>query len=68
MFRVIRAALAFGLAGGAAYAGSVTMNAPVETVMVTEEAGAMGGSGMWLIPLLVIALVALAVSNSNGSP
>lgn len=69
MFRVIRASLAFCLAGGAAYAGSVAMVAPVEMEMVAEEAGSMGGSGMWLIPLLIIALLALAVSNNdNGSP
>ncbi|OUS07367.1 hypothetical protein A9Q96_05490 [Rhodobacterales bacterium 52_120_T64] len=69
MFRIIRAGLAFCLAGGAAYAGSVAMVAPVEMEMVAEETGSMGGSGMWLIPLLAIALIALAVNNNdNGSP
>ena len=66
MFKVIRAGLAFCLAGGAAYAGSVAMVAPVEMEMVAEESGSMGGSGMWLIPLLAIALIALVVSNSDN--
>ncbi len=67
MFRVIRAGLAFSVAGGAAYAGSVAFNAPVMSEAIEEASGSMGGSGAWLIPLLFIALVALTVSNSNGS-
>lgn len=68
MFRIIRAALAFCIGGGAAYAGSVAMVAPVEMEMVVEETGSMGGSGMWLIPLLIIALLVLAMGESEGQP
>ena len=45
-------------AASTAFAGSVAMVAPVEMEMVVaEEAGSMGGSGLWLIPLLAIALI-----------
>ena len=50
-------------AASTAFAGSVAMVAPVEMEMVAEEAGSMGGSGVWLIPLLAIALIALAVKK-----
>ena len=53
-------------AASTAFAGSVAMVAPVEMEMVAEEAGSMGGSGMWLIPLLAIALVFLVVNNDSG--
>lgn len=44
-------------AASTAFAGSVAMVAPVEMEMVAEEVGSMGGSGMWLLPLLAIALI-----------
>lgn len=65
MFRTIRAALAFCIAGGSAYAGSVAMVAPVEMEMIAEESGSMGGSGMWLIPLLIIALLFLVMGENE---
>ncbi|MEO1919580.1 MAG: hypothetical protein ABGW81_07735 [Paracoccaceae bacterium] len=46
-----------------AFAGSVAMLAPVEMEMVAEEAGSMGGAGMWLIPLLVIALIFFSMKD-----
>ncbi|MGE4611008.1 MAG: hypothetical protein AAED33_06390 [Paracoccaceae bacterium] len=46
-----------------AFAGSVAMVAPVAMEMVAEEAGSMGGAGMWLIPLLVIALIFFAMQD-----
>ena len=51
-------------AASTAFAGSVAMVAPVEMTMVAEEAGSMGGSGIWLLPLLAIALIALAMQNN----
>lgn len=52
-----------------ATAGTVTFDAPVEPdVIVVEDPGSMGGSGVWLIPLLAIGLIALAVSSNNDSP
>jgi hypothetical protein len=44
-------------AASTAFAGSVALVAPVEMEMVAEETGSMGGSGMWLLPLLAIALI-----------
>jgi len=50
-----------------AFAGSVAMVAPVEMTMVAEETGSMGGSGMWLLPLLAIALIVLVTQNSSSN-
>ncbi len=58
---------AFTAAASTVYAGSVAMVAPVEVEMVAEEAGTMGGSGMWLIPLLAIALIFLAMDNDDDA-
>ncbi|OUS07561.1 hypothetical protein A9Q96_06535 [Rhodobacterales bacterium 52_120_T64] len=52
-------------AASTAFAGSVAMVAPVEMEMVAEETGSMGGSGMWLIPLLAIALIVLVANNDD---
>ena len=57
---------ALGVFGAAAaYAGSVAFEAPVSPIMVEEEVGSMGGSGLWLIPLVLIALILLAGSGSS---
>ena len=56
---------AFTAAASTVYAGSVAMVAPVEMEMVAEETGSMGGSGMWLIPLLAIALIFLVMNNEE---
>lgn len=40
-----------------AFAGALAFDAPVLPEMIVEEAGSMGGSGLWLIPLLLIALI-----------
>ena len=66
MIRIIRAALAFVLAGSASFAGSLAYVAP-DAAMI-EEPAMMGGSGAWIIPVVIVAVVALALSNSNGSP
>mgnify|MGYP006883085552 CR=1 FL=1 len=50
-------------AASSAFAGSVAFVAPVSPEMVVEETGSMGGSGLWLIPLLVIAMVLLVGQN-----
>jgi len=47
------------VAASTAFAGSVAFVAPVSPEMIVEETGSMGGSGFWLIPLLLIALVLL---------
>ena len=53
-------------AASTAFAGSVALVAPVEMEMVVEETGSMGGSGLWLLPLLAIALI-FFVMQDNGS-
>ena len=50
-----------------AFAGSVAFVAPVAPEMVVEESGSMGGSGMWLIPLLAIALIFLVMRDDGGN-
>ena len=46
-----------------AFAGAVAYVAPIMPEMVVEETGSMGGSGLWLIPLLLIALIFFAGQN-----
>ncbi len=65
MIKVIRLAAAGVFASTAAIAGSVAYVAPVVTEMVQEESGSMGGSGLWLIPLLAIALIFLVTSSDD---
>jgi len=48
-----------------ANAGSVTFTPPQAAVL--EEPARMGGSGAWLIPLVILAVVALAASKQSGS-
>ncbi len=57
---------ALGLvAAKAAVAGTVTFTAPA--VVAIEEPARMGGSGAWLIPLIILAVVALAVTKSSNT-
>jgi len=53
------------IASSAASAGALVYTAPVATTM--EEPAMMGGSGAWLIPLVILAVLALALTSSNGS-
>lgn len=62
----LTAAIATVFTATAATAGNVAMVAPVEMEMVAEETGSMGGSGMWLIPLLAIALIVIATQEDDG--
>ena len=62
MKKVILAAIAT-LSAGAALAGSVAYVAP--EVVAIEEPSRMGGSGAWLIPLVIVAVLALALTQ-NG--
>lgn len=48
-----------------AFAGAVAFVAPVVPEMIVEEPGSMGGSGMWLLPLLAIALIFLVMQDDN---
>ena len=57
------AAIAAFFAATAAHAGSIAYVAP-EVTMIEEPAG-MGGSGAWIIPLVIIAVLALALSQES---
>ena len=52
-------------AASSAIAGSVAYVAPVVPEVVVEETGSMGGSGLWLIPLIAIALICLVMQNDT---
>lgn len=67
MIKILRLAAAGVLVSSAAIAGSVAFVAPVVPEMVVEEQGSMGGSGLWLIPLILIALVFLVTQNDEPS-
>ncbi len=51
------------VSAGSAMAGSVTFTPPVAIVL--DEPERMGGSGAWLIPLVIVAVIALAVTKSS---
>ncbi len=53
------------VSAGAAMAGSVTFTPPMATAI--EEPARMGGSGAWLIPLIIVAVIALAVSQKTAA-
>jgi len=62
MIKTIRVALAAVFATGAAYAGSAVFVAP-EVAMVEEPM--RSGSGAWLIPLAIIAILALTLTSTE---
>lgn len=64
--KLIALTAALTTAASTAFAGAVTYVAPAAPVVMMEPTGSMGGSGAWIIPLLAIALIALAVSNNNS--
>ena len=53
------------LAAGQAMAGAVTFVAP--EVVAIEEPARMGGSGAWIIPLVIVAVLALVLTQDNGN-
>lgn len=44
-------------------AGSIVYTAPAVTAI--EEPARMGGSGAWLIPLVIVAVLALALTSND---
>lgn len=65
MKRVIAAGM-ISLMAFSATAGNVTYEAP--QVIEVEEPTQMGGSGAWLVPLVIIAILALALSQEESPP
>ncbi len=60
MKKLITSAIAVASAGSA-MAGSVTFTPPVAVIM--DEPSRIGGSGAWLVPLIIVAVIALAVTK-----
>ena len=63
--KLIALTAAITAAASTAFAGAVVYTAPAAPVMM-EETGSMGGSSAWIIPLLAIALIALAMNNDSN--
>ncbi len=53
-------------AGSAALAGSAAVYVAPEVTTI-EPPARMGGSGAWLIPLVIVAVLALALTSNGGS-
>jgi len=49
-------------------AGTLLYTPEVEAVIIEDDAPMGGGSGAWLIPLILLGLLAIAVSGSDDSP
>jgi len=64
--KLVALTAAITAAASTAFAGSVAMVAPVEMEMVAEETGSMGGSGLWLLPLLAIALIFFVMQSDTS--
>jgi len=64
MKKIIASAITL-LSATAATAGSVTFTAP--QMVAIEEPARMGGSGAWLIPLIIAAVVLLAVTKKPAA-
>lgn len=62
----ILTAAAFTLSVTTATAGNLAYIAP--EVAAIEEPARMGGSGAWLIPLVIVAVLALALTNNSCDP
>ena len=63
MKNIILIAAAVMASTTSAFAGAVTYVAP--EVVAIEEPVRMGGSGAWLIPLIIAAVILLAVTQNN---
>ena len=63
--KTILATFAAVASATSAFAGSVTYVAP--EVVAIEEPARMGGSGAWLIPLIIAAVVLLALTKPKST-
>lgn len=66
--KLIALTSALTVAASSAFAGALAFEAPVLPEMIVDEAGSMGGSGLWLIPLLAIALIFLLMKDGGSDP
>jgi len=65
MKKLLASALTF-ISATAATAGSITYTPPIADVL--QEPGRMGGSGAWLVPLIIAAVILLAVTQKDNTP
>ena len=65
--KLIALTSAITVMSSSAFAGALAFDAPVLPEMIVEEVGSMGGSGLWLIPLLAIALIFLVMKDSGST-
>ena len=65
--KLIALTSAITVMSSSAFAGALAFDAPVLPEMIVEESGSMGGSGLWLIPLLAIALIFLMMKDDGGN-
>jgi len=65
MKKIAFATLLAMFAGSSAFAGNVEPMVSDEPMMVEEDPGSMGGSAGWVIPVVAIAVIAYAVSQSD---
>ncbi len=61
--KTLKLAILGVLAAGSSFAGTVAYVAP--EVVAIEEPARMGGSGAWIIPLVLIAFLAFAFTQGN---
>ncbi len=61
----LKLALVAIVSAGAAAAGNIAYVAP--DPVAVEEPTRMGGSGAWLIPLVIVAVLALALTSNSAS-
>lgn len=61
--KLVLSTIAAAIAATAATAGS--MAAPMVDTPIVEAAPMSNGSGAWLIPLAIIAILALTLTNNN---
>jgi len=62
MKRIIAVSIAV-MSATSAFAGAVTFTAP--EMIAIEEPARMGGSGAWLVPLIIAAVVLLALTKPS---
>ncbi len=68
MSKILKLTAAAMVFAGAAYAGNVVFEAPVESDVQVAPAEPMGSSNAaWIVPLIALAAIALVVSNNNDN-
>ena len=66
MLRIIRASTAITLLGTASFAGGMAEPIEMAPVEIIEDTGGSSSNAGLIIPLILIALIAAAVSQNGG--